>query len=305
MNFTKYACPVCEENFKNDDDIVVCPECGTPHHRECFSKNGKCFNFEKHGTEETVELKTSDNIGTEEAPVSEEPEKEKISDNEIQGAINEIINEIQEKKSDEYLLDGVPASHFEAALGKNQKYYIPRFMISEKLKKPVSWNVGAFICPLAWTLYRKMYKFSALIFTLYVLLIGVLAFPVLSNEEFFIAKEECMAEDPEYATKIMMYISGTYDGTLTPAQSELAEMMENLEMPVALTVFRYVITFGARIIMGLFGTNLYYKKLKKNILSVKDAGFTPDSLKAYLFKKYGTIPFIIPAVIGFFEFYMF
>ena len=44
-NYFRYSqekCPVCENEFTNDDDIVVCPLCGTPHHRECYKKNGEC-----------------------------------------------------------------------------------------------------------------------------------------------------------------------------------------------------------------------------------------------------------------------
>ncbi len=48
MEFTDYSCPVCGERFKNGDDVVVCPECGAPHHRECYDKNGKCFYEDRH-----------------------------------------------------------------------------------------------------------------------------------------------------------------------------------------------------------------------------------------------------------------
>ena len=40
--FTNKLCPVCEKRFGEKDDIVVCPECGTPHHRECYAKNNSC-----------------------------------------------------------------------------------------------------------------------------------------------------------------------------------------------------------------------------------------------------------------------
>ncbi len=39
-------CSCCGEKFKKDDDIVVCPECGTPMHRECW--NGHCPNEQRH-----------------------------------------------------------------------------------------------------------------------------------------------------------------------------------------------------------------------------------------------------------------
>lgn len=42
MNYTGIKCPVCDKAFQPDDDIVVCPECGAPYHRECYHQAGKC-----------------------------------------------------------------------------------------------------------------------------------------------------------------------------------------------------------------------------------------------------------------------
>ncbi|MCD7796399.1 MAG: zinc-ribbon domain-containing protein [Clostridiales bacterium] len=44
-------CPVCGRKFTNNDDIVTCPYCGTPHHRECYNSVGHCANSDKHGTD--------------------------------------------------------------------------------------------------------------------------------------------------------------------------------------------------------------------------------------------------------------
>lgn len=48
MDFTEYKCPVCNEQFQKDEDIVVCPECGTPQHRACYESLGHCFYQDKH-----------------------------------------------------------------------------------------------------------------------------------------------------------------------------------------------------------------------------------------------------------------
>ena len=40
--FTDKLCPVCKERFTDTDDVVVCPECGTPHHRACYNASGSC-----------------------------------------------------------------------------------------------------------------------------------------------------------------------------------------------------------------------------------------------------------------------
>ena len=49
-NYEKYKCPVCNQQFSRDDDIVTCPECGTPHHRECYGLTGHCVNRGLHST---------------------------------------------------------------------------------------------------------------------------------------------------------------------------------------------------------------------------------------------------------------
>ena len=51
MNYFNQPCPVCGQIFKDGDDIVVCPECATPHHRECWLNNGQCINDALHGTD--------------------------------------------------------------------------------------------------------------------------------------------------------------------------------------------------------------------------------------------------------------
>ena len=43
MDFLEKQCPVCSMKFQKDDDIVVCPKCGAPYHRDCYDKNGKCI----------------------------------------------------------------------------------------------------------------------------------------------------------------------------------------------------------------------------------------------------------------------
>ncbi len=48
MKYYGLPCPVCGIVMKESDDVVVCPECATPHHRECWFKNGRCTNAELH-----------------------------------------------------------------------------------------------------------------------------------------------------------------------------------------------------------------------------------------------------------------
>jgi hypothetical protein len=46
--YEKETCPGCEKGFEPGDDIVVCPVCGTPQHRECWLEHRECVNVALH-----------------------------------------------------------------------------------------------------------------------------------------------------------------------------------------------------------------------------------------------------------------
>ena len=49
MIYNGQLCDGCGKAFTEDDDIVVCPHCATPQHRECYNRNSACVNADKHG----------------------------------------------------------------------------------------------------------------------------------------------------------------------------------------------------------------------------------------------------------------
>ena len=48
MRFKSCNCVHCNNTFTETDDAVVCPVCGSPHHRECWNENGECANTPLH-----------------------------------------------------------------------------------------------------------------------------------------------------------------------------------------------------------------------------------------------------------------
>ena len=48
MELIGLKCGICEEAFETGDDVVVCPDCGTPMHRACYNETKQCPNFELH-----------------------------------------------------------------------------------------------------------------------------------------------------------------------------------------------------------------------------------------------------------------
>ena len=51
IDYIGLKCGVCGKDFTENDDVVVCPECGTPMHRDCYKENNGCPNAEKHGSD--------------------------------------------------------------------------------------------------------------------------------------------------------------------------------------------------------------------------------------------------------------
>ena len=66
--YTGIPCPVCGKPFEDGDDVVVCPECGTPHHRACYARLGACVNQEHHGEHMTWQPPAPP-----QPPISQEP----------------------------------------------------------------------------------------------------------------------------------------------------------------------------------------------------------------------------------------
>ena len=48
MDYVGLKCEICGTKFNKGDDVVVCPDCGTPMHRNCYSKEIGCPNKTKH-----------------------------------------------------------------------------------------------------------------------------------------------------------------------------------------------------------------------------------------------------------------
>ncbi len=48
MDYKGHKCAACHKVFTGNDDIVICPECGAPYHRECYAEKGHCIFRDKH-----------------------------------------------------------------------------------------------------------------------------------------------------------------------------------------------------------------------------------------------------------------
>lgn len=209
MDFIGEKCAACHEVFTADDDIVVCPDCGSPHHRDCYLKEKKCANADKHlsgykwtrnnssGSESTAE-KTSE-ISVRVCPVCKfpnQPESERCvrcgARLEDASAENDIPQENYEMPR-QYGPNAYPGmdnalsflgfdpnedmggstlsevSHF---VGSNTIYYIPLFKRMKDLGKKFSFNVVCLLFPEFYFANRKMW-FWALLVGIIKIILGV------------------------------------------------------------------------------------------------------------------------------------
>lgn len=48
ISYTGEECIVCKKKITESDDVVVCPDCGTPYHRDCYKEKNGCVNYALH-----------------------------------------------------------------------------------------------------------------------------------------------------------------------------------------------------------------------------------------------------------------
>lgn len=318
MRFENQICPVCEETFKESDEIVVCPECGTPHHRNCYKSLGECKNASLHNEgfsfksvepeQEKIDILIDDEIKNTKDIVNvvnvEFNGDESKNNENLRSTIEELFKNINGKSTDQVLINNTPSSYYEAAIGKNQNYYMPRFLIMEGTQKKHLVNICAFVFPFAWAIYRKMYKLALLVFCIYIALLSVTIAPILTNEEYIEAMNKCYMEDPTFYEKVLLYDAGQ-SVTFTKTQSEFIEISKNITISPVIAYGTLFVSIAMKILLGIFATRLYKEKLTKNIEKAKKLSLEESQLKSYLKSKYGVTPMFIAIIAGFIEYTFF
>ncbi len=311
MDWKKYFCPICGIDFTDEDDVVVCPDCGTPHHRECWMKAGHCANENLHGTEDSLEC-TYKKASSETEAIPElitEENKEKINPqinlpyNSGFNVENNQENAEQAPPRPSLYINGKPGVLYEIALKKNQKYYIPRFIVMDNGVNGTGWNFMAFLFPLAWSVYRKMYKLSALVLAVYIAIMGATVYSVMQDKPLMESFNECYEEDPEFLVKVAAYSNEENGATLTPKQQEFYKQTEEFVIPSYIYWGTFIAGYVLKFAVALLANKMYFKKLTKSIEKGEEKGLEGDTLKMFLYRKNGVLPLVVVSIIGFVEFY--
>ena len=174
------SCPVCGKQFQPGDDIVTCPECGTPHHRACYRELGHCAHQALHGdgyaftpADPPAEQKSSAPADDTHTAAPEQKKKCVACDAELDGdavfcthcgARQPGAGEkyrppiLQDTTPDpsQYpgTIEGEAAADVAAVVRTNTGYFLSRF----RRNKKVGWNWAAFLFGPYYLFFRKMYK---------------------------------------------------------------------------------------------------------------------------------------------------
>ncbi|MCH5190702.1 MAG: DUF2628 domain-containing protein [Oscillospiraceae bacterium] len=288
FRYTNQKCPVCGETFKGDDDIVVCPMCGTPHHRDCYKKNGECKNTDRHnegffwepeGIEQSeqpfspFENKAEQQSRTEN-PEPFRPQTENSGNNTgnpffggqaVQDPFSLFPKEIDNEVSTEEAASFVRVNAFK---------YLRNFFYAKSNRK--TWNWAAFFFAPYWFFYRKMYKLGVIFMSLLIVVVAICSV----QSPYIKYQRESLALSEKYSTM----------GTASSAEMYEDEKALIKENPVgaALSLMPQAVLIIIGIIAGIKGNKWYYDQTVKNVRQIKSETEDPNLRKLNIYKKGGT-----------------
>ncbi|MEG1049658.1 MAG: RING finger protein, partial [Oscillospiraceae bacterium] len=180
FSYNGCVCDVCGKNFDTESDVVVCPECGTPHHRSCYSQNGNCIHADKHA--ESFVWQAPEKPHSADALIcpkcqSENPRETAFCENcgtalsykspAMVASLSDVKAQVPfagavTPKALEGEQDGVSFKDMAVYVGPSAPYYIFKFKRKQQLGKsymPFCWS--AFLFGPMYFLYRKLWVWAA------------------------------------------------------------------------------------------------------------------------------------------------
>ena len=294
VQYTGKTCLICKQIFDDNDDIVVCPECGTPYHRDCYRKEG-CQNTELHRTggswQDTAEpsegAEKCPNCGTElregaqfcdrcGSPVGTAgriPSYRGRFGQNMQGGMQGAMGFTEFSEDGRTVLTAGPADVLEEDVtvdemsrfvGSNKQYYLPRFVLMNRLNMKISFNLAAFFFPEAYLAYRKMYLPAILVFVLRTIILlpwtAQLLGTMLADQTYYSMLAQVLADQPEMLRRLAVFAAlGSGENTSNAASAIGGLSAVSSFLNVALEMG-----------MCLFANSLYYRHCILCVKKIKE-----------------------------------
>ena len=282
FRYTRDLCPVCNENFKPEDDIVVCPLCGTPHHRDCYKKNGECAHSEKHSEgyrwESTPIAPISAPENTENSAPPFNPYANQGEAHNSRDAASTVFWGNQPGPFDAYpkeLDEGVATEEAAEFVQMNAHKYIPNFFYLKSKKRTFNW--AAFFFAPYWFFYRKLYKLGVIF--LAVMLLMSVAFSLPPSVQKFVAESNEWYEN--YGD-----VSSLTEEEMETAATQQKEIYLGNPAGVAITAIEGALSLAIQLFIGFKANKWYYNHTVSKIRQIK-AEFTEPEIRKLNFYKQG------------------
>lgn len=303
MRYDNEKCPVCLDIFQSGDDIVVCPECGTPHHRECWKKNNLCGNSQSHeeGFMWQPENASSEESGFDQnkqlgiicsvcgnncppdfnsCPVCSNPLNKPHESHNPEKFCGEEISFKTPFDSERQIffgslpcppdtaIDSVTAKDATIYIQVNSKRYITKYLRNKKL----SWNWGAFFFAPYWFFFRKIFKLGIVFASIFV------ALSILTTVT--------MGGEFDTFMSLTQKIGNTADvySWSQEQQKEYMDLFFNLMKACAPFIAANLLV---RIACALSANPVYRKKMNEDIKSIRSESADEGEVGFRLLKKGG------------------
>ncbi len=293
--YTGSQCMVCQNLFRPDDDIVVCPDCGTPYHRSCYAAKGACINLPLHESgkswQEQLHQEREKNGGTKcpnchymnrpgaqlceacHAPLeTADPQTPHINVMMADGSTLRIDpNDPCCGMDPEEQLEGEQLQDIASFVGTNTLYYIPLFKRFKDTGKKLSVNLPCLLFPHLYFANRKMWLMTLL--TIAVLVLCSIP-SMLVGMQMFLSSEEAVEL---YGKETLELFAGV-----------LAFAEANESLLQALDVIFYGVQLTFRVLMCVFANWIYFRHALRAVRKLRNSGATPQVKRMLLRSDGGT-----------------
>lgn len=323
MEFNDLKCPACNTPLESDDDIVVCPVCGAPHHRECYEETGHCyfeskhkenFDYDEYIKKKQAEKQSAQSFSDSNAQSSVKCQKcgtfnpgsafycnkcgaplnfqQTSASNQNQGGMPPFgmplnFDPMAGMNPNEEIDDGVTAGETAKYIQTNTPYFL-RIFANIRDNNKSRFNISAFLFTGGYMLYRKMYKLGA-IFTIIVggLILAALLIQTLPVFGWYEILEN--ASKSIETNSILEASSQIVDNiSLLPIDKQTI-----FYLPLILSSLR----FPFMIIAGCITNKAYFKDCIKKIKKIKDETNGNEQEINIKIKEKGGINFKIAVVV--------
>lgn len=305
MRYTGENCPYCGNEFAEQDDVVVCPDCGTPHHRVCWFAHGECAAAGKHA-EGYVWKKSAQ-------PQAEEPKAEKNTHVRSESNLDIVCPDCGATCPNGTLrcpecgavlipfanpMVDPPIAQFKPDFNPNENIRglksgdIALFCRTagasyiKKFRRKFSWNWAALLFSPYWFFYRKLYQAGAIFFAIFISL-NLLMIP--AEQHFSEKSAAVMAElTAQIADEDGNLKEDWVETYMAYAEQNPERLLNEVFKPMLPMYGVGFLMLLLKVVAALLADRLYYKKACTEIKRIRSSTSDERKVQVELFRNGGT-----------------